>query len=108
MKKVILSIVLLFMVFTLSACSSKKYVEKQDEFSTSTVKIIENKASNDCGAACDKYVKNCLTLVPNANEAFFTEGHESCLKECKNWDSEKVDCMINAIDCPSMTEVCGL
>jgi len=39
-------------------------------------------ASNDCEAACNKYVMACLTLVPNVSEALFSDGFNSCLKDC--------------------------
>lgn len=65
-------------------------------------------ATNDCEAACGKYVSACLTLVPNATEALFNEGFDSCLTECANWNAQKVECMINAFNCEAMAEVCGL
>lgn len=65
-------------------------------------------ATNDCEAACNKYVIACLTFVPNATADLFAEGYESCLGECKKWDNTKVNCMINAFDCEAMTDVCGL
>lgn len=65
-------------------------------------------AKNDCEAACNKYVTTCLTLVPNASEAVFNDGYNSCLGECVKWDKKKIDCMIAANNCPSMTEICGL
>lgn len=65
-------------------------------------------ATNDCEAACNKYVIACLTLVPNASASLFDEGYESCLGECQKWNPNKVDCMINAFDCEAMTDVCGL
>lgn len=63
---------------------------------------------NDCEAACNHYVLACLTLVPNATQSLFDDGYNSCLPECDKWDAKKVDCMINAFDCPAMTEQCGL
>jgi hypothetical protein len=54
------------------------------------------------------YAIKCLTLVPNASDQLLDEGRESCGKECADWNNEKIDCMINAIDCESMTNVCGL
>lgn len=65
-------------------------------------------ATNDCEAACGKYVSACLILVPNATEALFNEGFDSCLVECANWNAQKVECMINAFNCEAMTETCGL
>lgn len=68
----------------------------------------QNIASSDCEAACGRYTSACLTLVPNASEALFEEGYNSCLTECNSWNTQKIDCMINAFDCQSMTEICGL
>jgi len=65
-------------------------------------------AGNDCEAACANYVNKCLTLVPNATQALFQEGLSSCLGECASWSVAKINCMVSAVDCPSMTDVCGL
>jgi len=67
-----------------------------------------NPATNDCESACNHYVTACLTLVPNATQALFDDGHNSCLDECQKWNKNKVDCMISAVDCEAMTNVCGL
>jgi hypothetical protein len=68
---------------------------------------LEEPAS-ECEAACNNYVNQCLTLVPNATQALFQEGLSSCLEECAGWEETKVRCIKQAADCPSMTEVCGL
>lgn len=68
----------------------------------------EKVSTNDCEAACGSYVGKCLTLVPNASEALFDDGYNSCLQECDKRDLNKVDCMISAFDCEAMTNVCGL
>lgn len=68
---------------------------------------LEEPAS-ECEAACNNYVNQCLTLVPNATQALFQEGLASCLKECAGWDETKNKCIKQSADCPSMTEVCGL
>ncbi len=67
-----------------------------------------DKNASECEAACGSYAGKCLTLVPNATEALFQEGMNSCMKECAGWNAQKTDCMINAFDCESMTNVCGL
>lgn len=72
-----------------------------------TPKPVDKNAS-ECEAACGSYVGKCLTLVPNATEALFADGLNSCIEECAGWGASKVDCMINAFDCESMTNVCGL
>ncbi len=65
-------------------------------------------ASQECEAACGRYVTACLTLVPNATPALFDEGYQSCLGQCAGWDGAKTECMIGAFDCEAMTEQCGL
>jgi hypothetical protein len=65
-------------------------------------------AGNDCEAACANYVNKCLSLVPNATQALFQEGLVTCVGECSAWAQSKTNCMISAVDCESMTEVCGL
>lgn len=67
-----------------------------------------DKNANDCEAACGSYAGKCLTLVPNLTEAMLNDGMKSCMEECASWDAQKTDCMINAFDCESMTNVCGL
>jgi hypothetical protein len=68
----------------------------------------QNEASNDCESACANYVNKCLTLVPNANQSLFQEGLNSCIGECASYDDNKINCLIDATDCPAMTEQCGL
>ncbi|MDX9893707.1 MAG: hypothetical protein RB292_04855 [Patescibacteria group bacterium] len=67
-----------------------------------------NPAKNECEAACQNYVNQCLTLVPNATQTLFQEGLDSCLTECANWNDPMVKCMTQAPDCESMTNICGL
>jgi len=67
-----------------------------------------DKNAEQCEAACGSYVGKCLTLVPNATPALFEEGQSSCMAECVHWDINKIDCMVGAFDCESMTTVCGL
>ncbi|MFA5020557.1 MAG: hypothetical protein WC517_00635 [Patescibacteria group bacterium] len=61
-----------------------------------------------CETACGNYVAKCLTLVPNATQALFDDGLNSCLEECASWSAGKVDCLAGALDCEAMTNVCGL
>jgi hypothetical protein len=63
---------------------------------------------NGCEASCNNYVATCLSLVPNATQNLLSEGYDSCMSECAEWDSAKASCIATALDCPSMTEVCGL
>ncbi|HOX29917.1 MAG TPA: hypothetical protein P5080_02120 [Candidatus Paceibacterota bacterium] len=75
---------------------------------TAAPEPAKNADSDDCQMACMNYAIKCLTLVPNASDQLLDEGRESCGKECSKWNSEKIDCMINAADCESMTNICGL
>jgi hypothetical protein len=68
----------------------------------------EKVSTNACETACGAYVGKCLTLVPNATQALFDDGYNSCLQECEKRDVNKVNCMVGASDCETMTEVCGL
>ncbi len=62
----------------------------------------------DCQLSCANYTNKCLTLVPNADKNLFDQGMASCMSDCLKWDNKKIECMINAVDCQSMTEICGL
>jgi hypothetical protein len=96
----------------ISTASNCEQLGSIEEYIVSLLPKIEDPdlapAGNDCGAACGNYVNKCLTLVPNATQALFQDGLSSCLGECASWTTAKTDCMISAIDCPSMTDVCGL
>lgn len=76
------------------------------EMNTPDVKEASN--GNDCEMACSNYSVKCLSLVPNASQELYNEGLMSCINECKKWDDNKTSCILNAIDCESMTNVCGL
>jgi len=62
----------------------------------------------DCESPCRNYIHKCLSLVPNASEELFSQGLESCMKECRSWSDTKNKCILNAPNCQDMTEVCGL
>jgi hypothetical protein len=102
--------------FLVDADSCEKLAQRPDLLSTVIVPEVnepenlnsDKEASQDCEAACGKYVSACLTLVPNASEILFNDGYDSCLGECAKWNDSKVDCMINAFNCQAMTETCGL
>ncbi|HNP75537.1 MAG TPA: hypothetical protein PKL09_04265 [bacterium] len=68
---------------------------------------LEEPAS-ECEAACNNYVNQCLTLVPNASQALFQDGLTSCLEQCVGWEETKVRCIKQSANCESMTNVCGL
>jgi hypothetical protein len=108
MKKFALLFVGALLITSLAGCG-QPVQEEQDEFVTSTVNTPNlPPVANDCAKACSNYVRKCLTLVPNANQALFQEGQESCEQECASWNEEKIQCMINAPICEDMTYVCGL
>jgi len=65
-------------------------------------------SKSECEAACNNYVNQCLTLVPNASQALFQEGLSSCLEKCTGWQEAMIKCIKQAADCPSMTDICGL
>jgi len=65
-------------------------------------------SSDDCELACSNYTVKCLSLVPGASQSLYNEGLMSCIGECKKWNNDKISCILNAIDCPAMTDVCGL
>ena len=74
--------------------------------------LLENTPSNAdesaCDVACDNYVDQCLTLVPGATQQLFEDGLVSCMQECAAWEAEKIACIRDAQNCPSMTEECEL
>lgn len=61
-----------------------------------------------CETACANYVMKCISLVPNADSNLINESISSCYNECQKWNNEKANCILNALDCESMTNVCGL
>lgn len=65
-------------------------------------------SSSDCELACSNYNIKCLSLVPGASQSLYNEGLMSCINECRKWDTEKTGCIMSAIDCPAMTDICGL
>jgi hypothetical protein len=65
-------------------------------------------AGNDCEMACSNYSIKCLSLVPNASQDLYDQGLLSCMNECKKWNNNKTSCILEALDCESMTNVCGL
>ncbi len=134
MKKILILFVFVILLSLIAtACTKKSGVVNDDndktatttDFSTESDNLLEGAennfnanlpqsdqtsftASKDCEAACGHYVTACLTLVPNATQALFDDGYNSCLGECAKWSDNKVSCMITAFDCEAMTDVCGL
>lgn len=69
---------------------------------------VAKEEKRDCESPCRNYIHKCLSLVPNADQNLFTQGLTSCMEECRKWSDTKIQCIINATDCPAMTEICGL
>ena len=71
-------------------------------------KVTLPTAAKDCTSACNNYVAQCISQVPNATDALREEAFQSCSSECKSWPLNKIGCIAGCKDCPSMTETCGL
>lgn len=80
----------------------------QAEFEQKKSKANEAGNNDDCQFACVNYTSKCLTLVPNANEALLNDGLMSCMGECNSWSEQKTNCILNAHNCESMSDICGL
>lgn len=63
---------------------------------------------NNCVAACNNYVLQCISLVPGASQALETDSYNSCMSECAKWNAEKINCMSISPNCESFTTQCGL
>ncbi len=63
---------------------------------------------NNCVSACNNYVLQCISLVPNSSEALKKDAYNSCMTECKQWAKTKINCMSIAPSCEAFTEKCGL
>jgi len=61
-----------------------------------------------CENACANYVLKCMNLDPNLKPELIADSVNECMKECAKWDDKKKNCILEAIDCESMTDVCGL
>jgi len=115
MHKIYLSGALLTMAIFLVGCGAPKAVEPSESPDQSTAEqmpagqsAIVVPVEDRCVEACENYVKQCLYLVPNADEYVFDQGRESCMEECAGWETEKVACMAEAVTCASMTDICDL
>lgn len=69
---------------------------------------VAEKEKKDCESPCRNYIHKCLSLVPNAGQDIFSQGLESCMKECRSWSDKKNTCILQATNCEDMTMVCGL
>jgi len=103
MKK---EIIIGVLVIVIIGAGAMWYFNKESKGVGETSREISS--SNDCEGACSNYTMKCLSLVPNADQNLFNEGLKSCVAECAKWKKEKVECILQASDCPAMTETCGL
>jgi hypothetical protein len=63
---------------------------------------------NNCVAACNNYVLKCISQVPNATELLKKDAYNSCMGECSQWNTEKINCMSISPTCEGFTNQCGL
>ena len=61
-----------------------------------------------CENACANYYVKCMTFNPDLKPELMAQYINECIKECAKWDDKKKNCILGAIDCESMTDVCGL
>ncbi len=115
MNKIILSFSALLSVLVLAGCGAPEPVDPAESQGREAVDQMPAGNSgvvvpveDGCAEACENYVKQCLYLVPNADDYVFDQGRESCIEECADWEAEKVECMQEAQTCASMTDICEL
>jgi hypothetical protein len=114
MKKSHLLLVVLLLTGILTACDQKQTKVEEAENKVDSApevrseEVKPNSLSKDCTSACENYVSKCLTLVPNASDTLLNEGLVSCVEDCANWSADKAECISEALECPSMTEICKL
>lgn len=115
MNKFVLSISALLAIVVLSGCGAPESAdvpqvpdrEVANQIPVESAGVI-SPAQDLCPEACENYVKQCLYLVPNADDYVFDQGRESCLEGCAEWEAEKIECMVEAQTCASMTDICEL
>ncbi|HOS88054.1 MAG TPA: hypothetical protein PKZ94_02745 [Candidatus Pacearchaeota archaeon] len=61
-----------------------------------------------CENACSNYYVKCMTFNPDLKPELMAQYINECIKECTMWDDKKKNCILEAVDCESMTDVCGL
>lgn len=98
--KLLLLVLIALTTIPLSGCGR---VEKAEETPENITKTEIN-----CEAPCANYVDKCLTLVPGATQQLYVDGQTSCVKECKDWDTKKTKCILDAENCTLMTDECKL
>ncbi|MFH1233264.1 MAG: hypothetical protein V1649_01275 [Patescibacteria group bacterium] len=65
-------------------------------------------SDNKCVMSCNNYVLQCISQVPGAGQPLRDDAYNSCMSECKKWDTAKINCMSIAPNCQSFTDKCGL
>jgi hypothetical protein len=65
-------------------------------------------SSSLCESACANYNLRCISLVPNANQELFNQAMMDCLNECAKWNDAKTQCILDAQDCESITDICKM
>lgn len=79
---------------------SNEYNNKTDISVGSNTSLCEN--------ACANYYGKCMTFNPDLKPELMAQYINECIEECAKWDDKKKNCILEAIDCESMTDVCGL
>jgi len=69
---------------------------------------VDSNNSGLCENACANYTLKCMNLTPDLKQEIIAQSINECMKECAKWNSTKKKCVLDAIDCESMTNVCGL
>ena len=69
---------------------------------------VDSNNSSLCENACANYILKCMDFDPNTSPELIAQSINECMKECAKWDNTKKKCVLDAIDCESMTNVCGL
>ena len=68
---------------------------------------VDSNNSGLCENACANYTLKCMNLTPDLTQEIIAQSINECMKECAKWDDKKKNCILGAIDCESMTNVCG-
>ncbi len=63
---------------------------------------------SDCELACSNYALKCLSSSEDTSQAAYNQKFFSCIQDCSGWKTSKAECVINALDCSSITNDCDL
>ncbi len=66
--------------------------------------------SINCLPACENYASKCMPPTGIDSPELRQQAIDSCLVQCREekWDSEKANCMEEAMYCEDFVDVCGL